>query len=46
MERIKYDPSEFQMEFVESRFGPAPKFHTPITPRENYAALFKGKQPL
>jgi len=46
MERIKYDPSEFQMEFVESRFGPAPVFHTPITPRANFRAMFDGKNPL
>ena len=46
MERVKYDPSEFKMEFAESRFGPAPVFHTPCTPRENFAAMFKGKNPL
>ena len=46
MERIKYDPKEFQMEFMETRFGPSPVFHTPITPRANWRAMFDGKNPL
>ena len=46
MERIKYDPKEFQMEFMETRFGPSPVFHTPITPRANWRSLFDGKNPL
>ena len=46
MERIKYGPGEFTGEFTEDRFGKAPVFHPPITVRENFEALFKGKQPL
>ena len=46
MERVKYDPKEFQMEFMETRFGPSPVFHTPITPRANFRAMFDGKNPL
>ena len=46
MERIKYSPGEFTGEFVEDRFGTAPVFHPPITVRENFEAMFKGKNPL
>lgn len=46
MERVKYDPKEFIGEFVEDRFGKAPVFHTPVTPQENYLAMFAGKNPL
>ena len=46
MERIKYGPGEFTGEFVEDRFGTAPVFHPPITVRENFEAMFKGKNPL
>ncbi len=47
MERIKYDPSEFQMEYAEGMFGSkTPIFHTPCTPRENFLALFNGENPL
>ena len=46
MERIKYDPSEFKGEYAESRFGTAPIFHPPVTPRANFEAMFKGENPL
>ncbi len=46
MERIKYGPGEFTGEFTEDRFGTAPVFHPPITVRENFEAMFKGKNPL
>lgn len=46
MQRVSYDPKEFQGEYTEDRFGKAPVFHTPITPEENYLAMFEGKNPL
>ena len=46
MERVKYDPKEFVGEYTEDRFGKAPVFHTPVTPKENYFAMFEGKNPL
>ena len=46
MERIKYGPGEFTGEFAEDRFGKAPVFHPPISVRENFEAMFKGKNPL
>ena len=46
MERIKYGPGEFTGEFTEDRFGTAPVFHPPITVRENFEAMFTGKNPL
>mgnify|MGYP004448829317 FL=1 len=46
MERVKYNPSEFVGEYTEDRFGKAPVFHPPVTPKANYEAMFEGKNPL
>ena len=46
MERVKFNPNEFTGEFTEDRFGKAPVFHSPITPKENYIAMFNGENPL
>ena len=46
MERIKFDPSEITGEYVEARGVKTPIFKTPVTPEENYLAMFNGEQPL
>lgn len=46
MERVKYNANEFIGEYTEDRFGKAPVFHPPVTQKENYEALFAGKNPL
>ena len=46
MERIKFDPSEITGEYTEMRGLKSPIFKTPITPKENYIAMFKGENPL
>lgn len=46
MERVQYNPDEFRGEYTEDRFGKAPVFHPPVTPKENYTAMFEGKNPL
>ena len=46
MERVKYDPSEYTGQIVKVLFGEAPVFNTPVTPRENTLAMFRGETPL
>lgn len=46
MKRVSFSEKELTGQMSEDRFGKAPIFNTPITPKENMVALFNGENPL
>ena len=46
MDRVKFCECEITGELVTERYGTSPVFKTPVTPKENYFAMFNGENPL
>ncbi len=46
MKRVSFDEKELTGQMREERFGKSPIFNPPITPEENWIALFNGENPL